>query len=78
MAQLVEVLRYFMIFFLVFHQEEVTLEAFLYSVHGLTYILFSAFFAGYAVYQVVAGTVYIVSGSVSATSSLGGYFPRLV
>ena len=75
---LIEVPRYFMIFFLVFHQVEVTLEAFLHSVHGLSYILLTAFFAGYAVYQVVAGTVYIFSGGVGATSAFGGYFPRLV
>ena len=70
--------RYFMFFFLVFHQAEVILEAFLHSVHCLAYILFPTVFAGYAVYQVVAGTIYFFSGGVGETCGLRGYCPGLI
>ena len=50
MVFLVEVAGYFVVFFLMFNKIEVALEAFLHRVHGLAYILFPTFFAGYTVY----------------------------
>ena len=66
MALCVEMSGHFMFILLMFYQIEMTLEPCFQSILCLSNILFTAFFAVDAVYEVVAHTVYIFHTCVCA------------
>ena len=59
-----------------FYQIEMCLKAFLQAVFCLADILFSTFTAGYAVDEVVTGTVRLFTGGVCTASGMRTYFAR--